>query len=493
MRDHQVKHSRINIAAVSMIEPLECRRLLAGNVVFQAEDFNETGYKDTTPGNQLGAYRNTSVDVGKTTDVNGGHLVGKIQASEYLSYSLWPPATGKYDIQFRVAAASGYGGKFHVEIDGVNKTGAINFSTTGGWSNFNTITKTGITLTTGMQKVRVVFDQAAQPGRDIGSLNWFRFVPAWTTPDTTTTNGAWPKAWQSAAASPVARFEPYSFSYNDKLYILGGWKNGSFEGTKRIDVYNPATNSWSRRNDMKAPETHAGMALDEQKGVVYFVGGHRGKYPSTPTNEVWKYTIASDSWQMLSAHLPRRLGANSAHVVNGKLHSISGNPEDRVTNIGDHYVLDLSNIGAGFKRAASLPSPRDHVSSAEVGDKIYIIGGEFGHDKHHIQQKLVHVYDPKTDKWTRLADAPKSKSHAEASTFVMNGKIIIAGGQVTPQNPTSSVARYDPSTNTWTTLASLPAARQGTVVQLVGDYFVFTVGGIKTNEPQKTTWIAKWR
>ncbi|HEX3356281.1 MAG TPA: kelch repeat-containing protein [Tepidisphaeraceae bacterium] len=475
-----------------LFEPLENRRLFsAAAVLIQAEDFNPTGFKDTTPGNDLGAYRSTAVDVGPTKDTGGGYIVGHIKATEYVTYDVHAPVTGAYDIQFRLAAAADHGGKFHVEIDGATQAGPIDFPTTGGWTNFETITHSGFNLTAGLHTLRIVFDQAAEPGQFFGSLNWFKLVPSGATG--ATQNPTWPSAWTRAADSPVARFESYAFSYENKLYVMGGWADSQFDSTTRVDVYDPATNKWTRLADMKAPETHAGMAVDQAHGVVYFVGGHRGKYPSIPTDGVWKYTIATDTWTQLPVHLPKKLGANTAQVLDGKLHSITGNPADRVTNIGDHYVLDLSNISAGFKTAAPLPNPRDHTSSAVIDGKIYVMGGEFGHDIKHIQQKIVDVYDPATNKWTRLADAPIAKSHAEASTFVLDGKIIRAGGQVWPQLPTSSVAMYDPATNKWSTLASLPAARQGTTVQLVGDYFVMTVGGINTNQPQKTTWIAKWR
>jgi hypothetical protein len=188
----------------------------------------------------------------------------------------------------------------------------------------------------------------------------------------TTTNG-WPSAsaWQKAASSPITRFESHAFSYGGKLYVMGGWKDGSFNSTTRVDVYNPATHTWSQRRNMQAPETHAGAALDEQNGVIYFVGGHRGKYPSNPSDEVWKYTISSDTWTKLSVKLPYKMGANACQIVNGKLYSFGGNYADRVTNTPDVFELDLSNISAGFKKKANkMPTPRDHVSSVVLNGRI---------------------------------------------------------------------------------------------------------------------------
>ncbi|MGC4031032.1 MAG: kelch repeat-containing protein [Tepidisphaeraceae bacterium] len=320
------------------------------------------------------------------------------------------------------------------------------------------------------------------------------FIQIKTAGTTTTTTAGWPgtSAWKAAAGSPINRFESHAFSYNGKLYVMGGWQDSSFNSTKRVDVYDPATNTWTRKKDMSAPETHAGAALDEANGVIYFVGGHRGKYPSTPSKEVWKYTIATDTWTKLSATLPYAMGANACSVVNGKLYSYGGNYADRVTNTGDVFVLDLGNISAGFKKQANkMPTPRDHLSSVTIGKYVYVFGGEIGHDKTHDQQNLLHRYDPETDTWVKLASAPQEKSHAESSAFVLNGKIIWAGGQTNPQAATSSVYQFDPATGKWTTLASLPYKRQGTIVQKVGNYFVFATGGIETNQPQKSTWVVK--
>lgn len=302
----------------------------------------------------------------------------------------------------------------------------------------------------------------------------------------------WPSVseWHTVTLSPIPRFEAHGVSYAGKLYLFGGWIDSSFNSTTRVDVYDPAKNTWTRLKDMAAPETHAGTALDEKNGILYWVAGHRGKYPSVPSDEVWTYKFSTDTWTKLNVTLPQKMGANTCQIVNGKLHSFGGNEADRRTNTDKHYVLDLANIGDGFTEAAPLPSPRDHMTSFVINGSIYAVGGEFGHDIIHDQQKILQRYDEKTDTWIRLADCPIAKSHAESSIFELNGKIIWAGGQIEPQAPTDNVVQYDPATNKWTTLAPLPAKRQGTTVQLVGDYFVFSIGGYATSQPQRTTWVA---
>ena len=67
----------------------------------------------------------------------------------------------------------------------------------------------------------------------------------------------------------------------------------------------------------------------------------------------------------------------------------------------------------------------EQQSGAVIGNKIYCIGGEFGHDTLHLQQNFVDVYDAVAQTWTRVASIPQAKSHNESSTFVTpDGKIL---------------------------------------------------------------------
>jgi hypothetical protein len=138
-----------------------------------------------------------------------------------------------------------------------------------------------------------------------------------------------------------------------------------------------------------------------------------------------------------------------------------------------------------------MPDPKDHFSTAVIGTTIYAIGGEHGHDSLHLQRSTVDAYDTVTDTWTRLDSLPTAKSHAEAATFVLDGKIVMAGGQLGNYQPTDQVVSYDPDADVWTTLPSLPALRQGSVLQPIGEKLVLTFGAVQTNQAQATTWTGQ--
>jgi hypothetical protein len=146
---------------------------------FQAENFDNGGqgvsWNDTTPGNTGGACARstaTDVDMETTTDTGGGCDVGWTRPGEWLNYTVNIATTGTYTFSARVAN-TGTGGNFHVLVDGVDKA-AISVPNTGGWQAWQTVTQTGVSLTSGQHVVRMVFSTASSNG-GVGNYNWFRF------------------------------------------------------------------------------------------------------------------------------------------------------------------------------------------------------------------------------------------------------------------------------------------------------------------------------
>jgi hypothetical protein len=146
-------------------------------IKIQAEDFvgggEGVGYHDVDTANLGGKYRTgEGVDIETTTDTGGGYNVGYTKAGEWLKYTATVATAGTYSIDFRVASA-GAGGTFHLEVDGVNVTGALAVPNTGGWQSWQTITRSGISLSAGTHTFRLVFDANGSSGF-VGNFNWLQ-------------------------------------------------------------------------------------------------------------------------------------------------------------------------------------------------------------------------------------------------------------------------------------------------------------------------------
>jgi subtilisin family serine protease len=145
----------------------------------EAENFDDGGegvaYHDSKPGNQGGQYRQTDVDIENTSDIGGGYSIGYATPGEWLVYSVAVNASGNYTLQVRVASLTG-DGTFHVEVDGVNVTGTIAVPNTGGWQIWQFVTRSGIALTAGAHRLRIVFDTAGAIGY-VGNVNYLKWTP----------------------------------------------------------------------------------------------------------------------------------------------------------------------------------------------------------------------------------------------------------------------------------------------------------------------------
>lgn len=511
---------RQNRSATSLIEGLEQRRLLAAattpfpqtmptvptnSVLFANFDNGGEGvaFHDYDKRNLGGDYRrkNIGVDIERNEDADPTNLgdvpgvgrdVGYTRASEYLKYTLNVASDGIYTFNIRFASSTG--GTAHLAVDGQDATGTIALTRTGGWEKWKTIEKTGVTLSAGTHVFKFVIDSATYGG-EVGNLHWFSFTKTADPTESVNASLAWPDSWTRIADAPFARYEAMDTVFNGKVYLFGGYDDNKYRVSKEYRVYDPNTNQWTLLGSMPSgvAETHI-VPVDDGK-YIYFVGGFKGDLlsgvnpPQQASDRTFRLDPATNAWSELPK-VPRLQGAGGSAIIGRKLHFFGGNSADRVTNIGDHWVLDLDHTSQGWTRAAPMPDPKNHFSTVVLGGKIYALGGEYGHDVLHQTQKSVHVYDPATDKWKRLADLPIALSHAEGSTFAYDGHIIFAGGQLWPdQSSSDKVFSYDPSTNKWSELYHLPYYLQGAIVHVFGKKVIVSQGARFTETALPWTFV----
>ena len=161
-------------------------------------------------------------------------------------------------------------------------------------------------------------------------------------------------------------------------------------------------------------------------------------------------------------------------------------------NHGEHWTLDLgatsdpSDDATSWQVAQNIPNPRNHMGGIALGNLVYGIGGQHQGDEVSGNQPDVHVFDPGTGQWSSRADLPVPLGHITAGTFIVNGRILVAGGVTQSAAEVDTVYQYDPIDDQWSQLPNLPGVRQSPVADLVDDIIVVTGGengGIRV-----TTW-----
>lgn len=240
-----------------------------------------------------------------------------------------------------------------------------------------------------------------------------------------------------------------------------------------------------KSSDGSEPGARHESGFVEAGGNFYLIGG-RGKLP------VNKFDPLSGKWSTVSP-IPGNKELNHFQAVSHQkkiylIAAFTGEfPSEKST--GDIYIYDTETKTWTIKKDI-IPPSRQRGSAATVvyQNKIYICGGIInGHINGSVN--WTDVYDPLTDSWTPLADAPHKRDHFQLA--VLNEKLYAIGGRRTNlendklfSDTESSVDYYDIKTNTWITLpgtANLPTPRAGSSTVVIQDK-IFVIGG-ESNKP----------
>jgi N-acetylneuraminic acid mutarotase len=251
--------------------------------------------------------------------------------------------------------------------------------------------------------------------------------------------------WKKGAPFPEPDEELYGVPANGKLYVIGGWGDGKARGVNY--EYDPATDKWTKKSPMPHPAHHAALAA--VNGKIYAFGGFVA--PATtavplgaawePIADAWEFNPATDSWKPL-APLPGKRGSAIAAEVGGKIYVIGGattmegSKDPFFTAFGPARVLGTNQVydPATNKWESRNPMsvPRNHAFSGVVNGKIYVIGGRTGHGfiLSATNTDVVEEYNPVSDSWNVPKERmPTARSGGASGTD--GRRIYVAGGEVT--------------------------------------------------------------
>ncbi len=282
--------------------------------------------------------------------------------------------------------------------------------------------------------------------------------------------------WLEVADAPLARFEEQSAVVGGQLYVIGGYTDGSvIPKTFEADVYDPVANTWEQLPDMPRPITHAGISA--HGADIYLAGGVVGsddpadQRKTSATTEVWRFDTESLEWSE-GTPLPIPRGAGALAVLGDTLHYFGGTGEDRQQEVGDHWQLDLNDPGEWLERAP-LPNPANHLAGVVAGGSIYAVGGQHGHNETLETQRTVQVYDLDFDGWYEVAPLPQSLGHISNSTFELDDRIVVVGGETAFGSFIDEVLVYDPARDLWTNATPFPVAQNSMMGGVIsGDLFL---------------------
>ncbi len=284
---------------------------------------------------------------------------------------------------------------------------------------------------------------------------------------------------------PTARHENAFTEANGKFYLIGG------RGSRPVDIYDPQSNTWSEGH---APplEMHHFQAVSYQ-GKIYVMGAFTGGFPDEkPIPNIYIYDPEADSWEK-GPEIPqnRRRGAAGVAIYNDKFYLVDGivnGHTDGYQNWLDEYDPATNT----WKTLPDAPHKRDHVQAAIAGDKIFVAGGRTSSAATNQTLELtipeVDVYDFNTGAWTTLDnDIPTQR--AGTASVVIGDEVIVLGGESTAHEEAhNEVEALNINTLEWRTLPPLNKGRHGTGAAVYnGNIYMAAGSGNRGGGPELTS------
>jgi N-acetylneuraminic acid mutarotase len=247
-------------------------------------------------------------------------------------------------------------------------------------------------------------------------------------------------AWAGKANMPTVRSNVSVSVVDGKIYAIGGSKmkkiqvprgfNTGSEELPTVEMYDPATDTWTQKADMPTPRKTKTCVVDSK---IYAIGGWLTTNEQSQLDTVEVYDPATDTWAKAQSMNHARCSA-AISVVNGEIYAVGGigwppNRDQSGRYLSSPYLSNVEVFNPKtnqWQERTEMSVPKANHSTSVIDGKIYVMGGYFVKDKKLKTLSAIEAYDPATDRWTQESDMIIGKfGHA---TEVVDGQIYILGG-----------------------------------------------------------------
>ena len=269
--------------------------------------------------------------------------------------------------------------------------------------------------------------------------------------------------WQRGADMPTPRTNAKTAVVNGTIYVFGGYNSKdkflqNWKMADHVEAYDPLTDTWTRKKEMPISRFYFGLGV--VAGKVYLIGGTTGlgEGQEQRMDRVDIYDPATDTW-VKGPKMPTRRDPGSVAVVNTRIYVIGGEGWPPPQNWGAGQFLgsieEYDPINRQWRKKKDMLEPKNWFSSAVVGDNIYLIGG-YTSEGGLQQLATVNVYHPRTETWREISALPNPLDTFDAATI--NGKIYVFGSLGAGGQFSADVLVYDTRSRAVTAGGKLPTS-----------------------------------
>ena len=266
-------------------------------------------------------------------------------------------------------------------------------------------------------------------------------------PDT----GAAGLGWAEAEPLPFPRQEHGVVVAGGELLVVGGVDDAVLTGNW-VHAYDPTTDAWRTLPSLPQAVHHPVVAaLDD--GSVLVLGGLDAGFGHVAAH--WRLPPDGAAWQPIASPAADRIvGGAGAAVLDGVVHVVGG-LHDR-TAVAFHSTYDpATDTWAALPDA---PSARDHHAVAALDGRLVVAAG---------RQEGLFAFVASTEVWSPSegwgTGSPIPTPRGGVAAAVLDGELHVLGGEGadTPDGVFATHEVYDVRTSRWRALPDMPTPRHG--------------------------------
>ncbi len=297
--------------------------------------------------------------------------------------------------------------------------------------------------------------------------------------------GAWD--YVPVTTFPSARHECSFVQAGDQFLLLGG------RGVKPVDAYDLASGTWSPLNP--TPQEIHHFQATSFHGLVYIIGAFEGAFPfENGIPFIYLYDPLTDTWFDGPAIPSARVRGSAGLVLYRDTFYVVAGITNGHTDGWVPWLDAFDPVTNAWTPLADAPRARDHFHAAVIGDKLYCAGGRRSGEGGSTFNAVVlptDVYDFPTGTWSTLpspaGDIPTGRAGCMAG--VLDGELLVFGGESGSQfSAHDETEALDPATGNWRSLATLQRGRHGSQAIVSGDgLYVVAGSGNRGGSPELNT------
>lgn len=259
-----------------------------------------------------------------------------------------------------------------------------------------------------------------------------------------------------------------------RVLVAGGF-TAEENTVSGVELFDPATNSFSRAAAMATPrQSHSATILEN--GDILFVGGYNAGGVHLASAEI--YRAADHKFVPAGSLRQARAGQVAVRLNDGRV-LITGGVGPGWEFLSSAEIFDpQSNT---FSPAGPMQTPRESHAALRLNDgRVFVVGGHQGRRENLRIHAGAEIFDPAKGSFSS-AGRMNIPRHKHDAVLLADGRVLITGGadERDDRGVYSSTEFFDPSSNTFRGGPHLQLPRykhQGSSIPIPGGR-IFIAGG----------------